>query len=323
MSSNYQGNKGLEYYKAYPRDFFEGTLGMSGQLRGFYRMVIDLIYMHDGYLLSDWGHIAGLTGYGKTQCRRMMSQLVDGGKIEVSGENDEFFTQKRAKNELKDSRKFQENQSKKAAKRWENNNLPDADASSVSIPPQDHKTTRQRPLVSNAQADLPPLFGGQAKKRPPSKPKVDAAFNRLAGSGGVSDEAVRSYLDYRKATKAKGTTERAAGMIAKQLVAIAHRGGDPDEALDMAQLQGWQGLNADWYFNKRGQDNGNGNSNDRGSASASGARRGGYHDALMAGFGQAATDVERGTRPDGFDHSEGFDASGAQGDRGQGGSDPH
>ena len=284
MSSNYQGNKGLEYYKAYPRDFFEGTLGMSGQLRGFYRMVIDLIYMHDGFLLSDWGHIAGLTGYGKTQCRRMMSQLVEGGKIEVSGKNDEFFSQKRAKNELKDSRKFQENQSKKASKRWENNGLPDANASAGRMLPQDHKTTRQRPAVSNAQADLPPLFGGQAKKRPPSKPKVDAARSTLIEF--ASPSAVDGYLQYRKTSKAKGTTERAAGMIAKQLAIIAERGGDPDEALDMAQVQGWQGLNADWYFNKKGQDNGNGHSNHNGAANSRG----------MAGGTTVAEIADRATR---------------------------
>lgn len=136
------------------------------------------------------------------------------------------------------------------------------------------------------EPEFSPLFGGQAKKRPPSKPKVDAAFNRLAGSGGVSDEAVRSYLEFRKTTKAKGTTERAAGMIAKQLVAIAHRGGDPDEALDMAQLQGWQGLDADWYFNKKGQDNGNGNSNFNGSANGRG----------MAGGTTAAEIADRATR---------------------------
>ena len=299
MGSKYAGNKGLEYYKAYPRDFFDGTLGMSGPLRGFYRMVIDLIYMHDGFLLNDWGHISGHTSFGKTQCKRMMQQLVEADKIQLSGKNDEFFTQKRAKNELKVSRKFQENQANKSAKRWKNNDLEDTTGYAGRIPPQDHKTTRQRPAVSNARADFAPLFGGQEKKRPPPKKKVDAAFNRMAGSGGVSDDAVLSYLKYRKTTKAKGTTERAAALIAKQLIAIAQRGGDPDEALDMAQVQGWQGLKADWYFNAKGQGNEQNYNNGTPQRYPNGAS--GAHANLIAGLADNADCYSRGEGSDGND----------------------
>lgn len=165
MADNkYRGNKGLEYYRAYPRDFFEGTIGMTGQLRGFYRMVLDLIYMHDGYLLNDWGHIAGNTGYGKTQCKRMINQLVEMEKLQLSGKNDEFFTQKRAKNELKHSKKFQENQSKKAAKRWENNDLVNLVGDATGMPPQYHNTTRlkRKPTVSQKTENLD-LFADQKK----------------------------------------------------------------------------------------------------------------------------------------------------------------
>lgn len=39
---------GLPYYKAYPRDFIEGTVGMSFELKGAYRLVLDLIYLRSG-----------------------------------------------------------------------------------------------------------------------------------------------------------------------------------------------------------------------------------------------------------------------------------
>jgi hypothetical protein len=55
-------------------------------------------------------HIAGLNGYGSTQCKRMMQELLDLEKIYVWAESSQYFTNKRAVSELKTSRKFQENQ---------------------------------------------------------------------------------------------------------------------------------------------------------------------------------------------------------------------
>lgn len=178
----YQGNKGLEYYKAYPRDFFEGTVGLKGPLKGFYRMVIDLIYMHDGYLLDDWNHISGHTGFGRTQCRRMMDDLINRAKIEsISTENERFFVNKRAVSELKTSRKFQENQSKKAVLMHENKGLgmdvaPQNDMPQ-GVPPQDHKPTRQNPADSLGEKTMPdssPLFGNDLKTDEPDPPKPKA-----------------------------------------------------------------------------------------------------------------------------------------------------
>lgn len=256
----YQGNKGLEYYKAYPRDFFEGVLGMDGPLRGFYRMTIDLIYMHDGFLLDDWSHIAGHTGFGITKCKRFMADLITRGKIEVEKTDDSnYFVNPRSKVELSASRKFQSKQANNVAKRWNNNNLADQVEIPQAIPPQDHNTTRQSPADSKRNSGLSPLFGGDQKKKAKPKPKQDEARDQLIEF--ASPEAVDEYLKYRKGSKAKGTTKRAALLIAKQLEIIKDQDGDTDEALDMAQVQGWQGLRADWYFNKKGQDDGNGNSN--------------------------------------------------------------
>jgi hypothetical protein len=116
-------------------------------------------------------------------------------------------------------------------------------------------------------SELSPLFGGQEKKRAPAKPKQASVRDRLIEV--ASPEAVDSYLQFRTGTKAKGTSDRAASLLLKQMVAIRDQGGDVDEALDIAQLQGWQGLNADWYFKIKGQDNGKPNSNN-----SAGNRRG-------------------------------------------------
>jgi hypothetical protein len=71
-------------------------------------------------------------------------------------------------------------------------------------------------------------------------------------------EAADSFIAYRKKHKRSALTERGAVMIAKTLREIAAEGGDPTEALDMAQEMGWQSIKAEWYWRNK---HGNGNHN--------------------------------------------------------------
>ena len=257
-----------EWYKLQISDWNEGTSDLTLEQEAAYLRVVNAIRQTEKPVRYDFFVLGGLWRCNERKAKRILSELVDVGKLSIDGRSiinrravDEAsnLTRTRAERASAGSRGGFES-AKSRAKGLKNN-----DAAKDLLEPdntrQDKTIKKGIPSVSNAQSEISPLFGGQQKKQVPAKPKGDAAFNRMQAAGGVSDDAVRSYLEFRKTTKAKGTTERAAGMIAKQLVAIAHRGGDPDEALDMAQLQGWQGLNADWYFNKKGQDNGNGNHN--------------------------------------------------------------
>lgn len=71
----------------------------------------------------------------------------------------------------------------------------------------------------------------------------------------ASADAVRGFIQWRKMTK-KPLTERAALLICKTLREITGKGGDADEALDLAQEHGWQTIKVDWYWRIK---NGNGN----------------------------------------------------------------
>ncbi len=66
----------------------------------------------------------------------------------------------------------------------------------------------------------------------------------------ASKEASDSFVAWRKMIK-KPLTERAALCIAKALMDIKAKGGDPDDALDLAQVRGWRGIEVDWYFSQR------------------------------------------------------------------------
>ena len=96
---------GLPYYKAYPRDFIEGTIGMSFELKGAYRLVLDLIYMQGGNLPDDARYISGLLGCSIRKWKSLRDDLIAAGKLQVSGE---FLTNKRAEKELETLAKLQE-----------------------------------------------------------------------------------------------------------------------------------------------------------------------------------------------------------------------
>lgn len=75
----------------------------------------------------------------------------------------------------------------------------------------------------------------------------------------ASTEAIASFMAYRKRSKGKALTLTAAKRLANNLRAIVERGGDPDDALGMAEERVWLTVEPDWYFNAKGKTNGTGN----------------------------------------------------------------
>src|SRR6056297_176800 len=73
----------LTYYRAHPRDFFEWTIGMYGELKGFYRVMLDLIYMQGGAVLCDWRFISGHVGHGIRKTKSLCRDLIKRGKLEL------------------------------------------------------------------------------------------------------------------------------------------------------------------------------------------------------------------------------------------------
>lgn len=103
---------GLPYYKAYPRDFVEGTIGMTFELKGAYRLVLDLIYMQGGNLPDDARYISGLLGCSVKKWNALRAALLETGKIVVK---DAYLTNLRAITEIESLGKFQAKQSENAS----------------------------------------------------------------------------------------------------------------------------------------------------------------------------------------------------------------
>lgn len=111
---------GLPYYKAYPRDFIEGTIGMDFELKAAYRLVLDLVYMQGGRLVDDARYISGLLGCSVKRWNGLRSALIAADKLQVS---DGYLGNYRADKELEILGKFQDKQRENRSRPNKNNDL--------------------------------------------------------------------------------------------------------------------------------------------------------------------------------------------------------
>lgn len=110
----------LPYYKRFPRDFFEGTIGMSLEEKGAYGLVLDLIYKTDGRLADDPRYLAGMLGCSVRKWNSIKDRLVSLGKLHI--END-IISNSRADYLLIERRTYQDKQRENRTKPNKNSQL--------------------------------------------------------------------------------------------------------------------------------------------------------------------------------------------------------
>lgn len=134
----------LPYYKRFPRDFLEGTIGLSFETKGAYAIVLDLIYMRDGRLPDDARYIAGQLGCSVRKWTAILSELVAAGKLQVL---DGIISNFRADYLTEESRKYQDKQAQIAGNPRKNKPLcqPQASQSEPEPDNRDEPTVHCRP----------------------------------------------------------------------------------------------------------------------------------------------------------------------------------
>lgn len=161
---------GLPYYKAYPRDFLDGTAGMDFEVKGAYRLLLDLIYLHGGRLVDEPRFIAGHLGCSVKKWNGLRAAVLATGKISVS---DGYLGNLRADKELDATFSFLDKQRKNGSKPKKTNNIaesvakPEANHTDTDTDTEDRETKVSRPKAENL------------------KPCIDH-FNAVAGRVGWS-----------------------------------------------------------------------------------------------------------------------------------------
>lgn len=122
---------GLPYYKAYPRDFFDGTVGMDFEVKAAYRLLLDMIYMHGGRLADDPRWISGQLGCSVKKWNGLRAAVLSTGKVIAL---DGYLGNLRADKELHSLKSFQDVQRKNGSQPKKINSL----AKAMAEPPLSH-----------------------------------------------------------------------------------------------------------------------------------------------------------------------------------------
>lgn len=147
---------GLPYYKAYPRDFLDGTAGMDFEVKGAYRILLDLIYLHGGRLVDDPRFIAGHLGCSVKKWNGLRAAVIATGKISVS---DGYLGNLRADKELDSLKSFADKQRENARQPRKNKDLTEATAKPKASHTEadtetDKKEQQPRAEVPSSQVDF-------------------------------------------------------------------------------------------------------------------------------------------------------------------------
>lgn len=206
---------GLPYYKRYPRDFIEGTIGLPFELKTTYAFILDLIYMQNGDLPDDDRYISGLLGVSVRKWNSLRQGLIDANKLHVSGK---YLKNYRAIIELENTVKLQDKMRENASGARKNKGL-------------------QKPKLSHTDTDT------YIKEDTSVSSKKCIGFAELAFV--LDDGHAQAVIDHRRKIK-KPLTAHAAKLLASKFGQTAN----PNAAADHMISNGWQGFEPDWVSGK-------------------------------------------------------------------------
>ena len=191
---------GLPYYKAYPRDFIDGTVGMPFEEKCAYRVLLDLIYIQWGALPDDPRFISGQLGCSIRKWKSIRDALVARGKITIT---DGSIANKRADKELEMLSKLQDKQRENATRGNKNNDLQKPWHRQPEPEPEPVKSVGKPTLARSPLSpsrfnefwSAYPHRGGAKKGRKPSEAKYATVIKSGADEQDIIDGAKRFALD--------------------------------------------------------------------------------------------------------------------------------
>lgn len=143
----------LPYYKRFPRDFLDGTIGLCLETKGAYAIVLDLIYMRDGRLSDDARYIAGQLGCSVRKWSAIRKELLEAGKIQCANG---IISNFRADYLTEESRKYQDKQREIAGLPRKNKELPQP--SVIPEPSQSESESESKRVTNVTLVRSPDLF---------------------------------------------------------------------------------------------------------------------------------------------------------------------
>ena len=195
------------WYKRYPADFIQGTMGLSLEEKGAYSIVLDLIYAKGAPIVDDERYIAGVCNISLRKWAAIRERLVEAKKITISaGFISNFRAEKEIENVSKLGRKLAESGAKGGRKQAENascfNKNNDLDQATL-------KHTRAKDIETDTDIKKDTNVSQKKGCRLPDDFQPDFSF--ASQEGFSQDEAQKlfaGFRDYWTAKTGKDATKR-------------------------------------------------------------------------------------------------------------------
>ena len=195
------------WYKRYPADFIQGTMGLSLEEKGAYSIILDLIYAKGAPIVDDARYIAGVCNISLRKWVAIRERLVEAKKITISaGFISNFRAEKEIENVSKFERKLAESGAKGGRKQAENtpnfNKNNDLDQATL-------KHTRTKEIETDIDIKKDTNVSPKKGCRLPDDFQPDFSFATTEGfSEAEAQTLFESFRDYWTAKTGKDATKR-------------------------------------------------------------------------------------------------------------------
>lgn len=149
----------LHWYKRDPDAALAGMMELTLVERGAYNSIIDLLYSRDGNVPDDDLLVARMIGCHWREWKAVKARLVARGKLRLEGGK---ITANRVQEALKEAADFSQEQSKRAAKRWQDHEK-DNNINESEMPAGNANTTTSTTTSTNTPHSPP--RGARVAKR--------------------------------------------------------------------------------------------------------------------------------------------------------------
>lgn len=195
------------WYKRYPSDFIQGTVGLSLEEKGAYSLILDLIYDKGAPIVDDARYLAGICNVSLRKWAAIRERLISAKKITVlDGFISNFRAEKEIENATKLERKLVENGAKGGQKRAENLSIINKNKD-LSLAPLKHTCAKEEDIERDIKKDTNVSSKKGCRLPEDFQPDFSIAFSEDFTES-QAQKLFENFKDYWTAKTGKDATKR-------------------------------------------------------------------------------------------------------------------
>lgn len=224
------------WYKMNPVDWNDGTTDLSLEQEAAYLRICHAIYMTERAIPENWFVIAGLLRCSDRKAKRLVSELVDAGKLVIE---DGHISNRRAMDEVSTRRGVSVDRSS-AGRR--------GGVESGKTRAKTLKTNEASEAIASGSNE-PEEIREEEKREPPNPLRQKRFANPSVVLQSIVDPMTAQMFVGHLEEKRRPMSSQSAEMLVETLREVVRLGGNPADALKLAVKKGWLSVDIEYLRN--------------------------------------------------------------------------